>query len=115
MQLQNELSKTIPNVKNGLNATADSFYSSQGRQGNAFHDDNQTLLDTLKSTFPNLKTLEMETFLLYHLAKVEKNHHIQAAGCVICFANRFTNDFIDKEKVSELELKAGKAIFDTFI
>ncbi|KAJ7062161.1 nucleoside phosphorylase domain-containing protein [Mycena amicta] len=49
------------------NASADSFYSSQGRQ-TSFPDRNENLIEHLQATVPNLATFEMETFWLYHLA-----------------------------------------------
>ncbi|KAJ3055990.1 hypothetical protein HK097_008479 [Rhizophlyctis rosea] len=56
-------------VHAGLNATADSFYSSQGRTDPSFYDFNHNLLTRLPSLIPNVETLEMETFALLHLAK----------------------------------------------
>ncbi|KAF8629532.1 hypothetical protein AX15_003401 [Amanita polypyramis BW_CC] len=50
-----------------VNASADSFYSSQGRQ-TSFPDDNAGLIEHLKGTVPDVATLEMETFQLFHLA-----------------------------------------------
>ncbi|KAF8629795.1 hypothetical protein AX17_005574 [Amanita inopinata Kibby_2008] len=50
-----------------VNASADSFYSSQGRQ-TSFPDRNAGLIEQLKKTVPDIVTLEMETFHLYHLA-----------------------------------------------
>ncbi|PFH48162.1 hypothetical protein AMATHDRAFT_76870 [Amanita thiersii Skay4041] len=49
------------------NASADSFYCSQGRQ-TSFPDHNSDLIKRVKQTVPDLATLEMETFHLYHLA-----------------------------------------------
>ncbi|KAJ7158120.1 nucleoside phosphorylase domain-containing protein [Mycena filopes] len=50
-----------------VNASADSFYSSQGRQ-TSFPDQNETLIEHLQASVKDLATLEMETFWLYHLA-----------------------------------------------
>ncbi|EKM77528.1 hypothetical protein AGABI1DRAFT_115113 [Agaricus bisporus var. burnettii JB137-S8] len=50
-----------------VNASADSFYSSQGRQ-TTFPDHNSGLIEELLRSTPDLATLEMETFHLYHLA-----------------------------------------------
>ncbi len=47
-----------------LNATADSFYSSQGRTDANFDDRNETLIDEIIGKFPTATTLEMETFQL---------------------------------------------------
>jgi len=50
-----------------VNASADSFYSSQGRQ-TSFPDHNADLIERLQASTENITTLEMETFHLYHLA-----------------------------------------------
>ncbi|KAJ7595323.1 nucleoside phosphorylase domain-containing protein [Mycena floridula] len=50
-----------------VNASADSFYSSQGRQ-TSFPDHNSQLIDQLLTSVDDLATLEMETHHLYHLA-----------------------------------------------
>ncbi|KAF7303604.1 Uridine phosphorylase [Mycena indigotica] len=49
------------------NASADSFYSSQGRQ-TSFPDQNENLIERLQATVPDLATFEMETFWIFHLA-----------------------------------------------
>jgi uridine phosphorylase len=54
-------------VSNTVNASTDSFYSSQGRQ-TSFQDHNASLIDHLKATVSGLTTLEMETFWIFHLA-----------------------------------------------
>ncbi|KAG1730140.1 purine and uridine phosphorylase [Suillus paluster] len=54
-------------VSNAVNASTDSFYSSQGRQ-TSFQDHNASLIDHLKAAVPSLTTLEMETFWIFHLA-----------------------------------------------
>ncbi|KAJ1993604.1 hypothetical protein H4R33_000605 [Dimargaris cristalligena] len=55
-------------VSTGLNATCDSFYSSQGRFDQNFLDANQQVVDHLRQIYPQFASLEMETFMLYHLA-----------------------------------------------
>ncbi|PCH32973.1 purine and uridine phosphorylase [Wolfiporia cocos MD-104 SS10] len=50
-----------------INASADSFYSSQGRQ-TSFPDHNDGLISHLRERHPDLATLEMETFHILHLA-----------------------------------------------
>ncbi|KAG2343404.1 purine and uridine phosphorylase [Suillus weaverae] len=54
-------------VSNAVNASTDSFYSSQGRQ-TSFQDHNASLIDHLKAAVSGLTTLEMETFWIFHLA-----------------------------------------------
>ncbi|KAI0770893.1 purine and uridine phosphorylase [Trametes elegans] len=58
---------TTPIVHHTLNASADSFYSSQGRQ-TSFPDHNADLIDRLMSAHADLATFEMETFHILHLA-----------------------------------------------
>ncbi|KAI0735989.1 purine and uridine phosphorylase [Earliella scabrosa] len=58
---------TVPVVDNTLNASADSFYSSQGRQ-TSFPDHNVDLIARLMTEHKDLATLEMETFHILHLA-----------------------------------------------
>ncbi|KAG0054743.1 hypothetical protein BGZ83_010526 [Gryganskiella cystojenkinii] len=119
-------------VWSGINATADSFYSSQGRQDENFVDDNQELFTQLLAHEPKTLTLEMETFVLYHLAKSSTqaslkkktvNGHgsganknsIRAGACMMVFAQRKTNDFITKEDVARVEPLAGQGIFESMI
>nr|VWO96303.1 Neutral alpha-glucosidase AB [Ganoderma boninense] len=54
-------------VDHTLNASADSFYSSQGRQ-TSFPDHNADLIPRLVAAHKDLATLEMETFHILHLA-----------------------------------------------
>ncbi|KAF8641390.1 hypothetical protein AX16_010009 [Volvariella volvacea WC 439] len=59
-------------IAEAVNASADSFYSSQGRQ-TSFPDHNTELIHQLQSSVPNAATLEMETFHLFHLAACWSN------------------------------------------
>ncbi|KAG0208596.1 hypothetical protein BGX28_000520 [Mortierella sp. GBA30] len=118
-------------VWSGINATADSFYSSQGRQDLNFVDANQDLFAGLVSHEPNTMTLEMETFTLYHLAKTSTTsplgqseltngeskgkNSIRAGACMMVFAQRKTNAFISKEDVARVEPLAGQAVFDSLV
>ncbi|KAF9963502.1 hypothetical protein BGZ65_002842 [Modicella reniformis] len=137
--IKNMSSKLGPNhIWSGINATADSFYSSQGRQDLNFTDDNFELFEELVQHEPNTMTLEMETFALYHLAKSSTgapllattlNHNsngngngngnrkmnsIRAGACMMVFAQRKTNDFITKTDVARIEL-AGQAVFESLV
>ncbi|KAG0370581.1 uridine phosphorylase [Gamsiella multidivaricata] len=121
-------------VWSGINATADSFYSSQGRQDENFVDDNQELFTELVRHEPRTMTLEMETFVLFHLAKTStgaplirsgssgangeetlRKNSIRAGACMMVFAQRKSNAFIAKEDVIRVEPIAGKAAFDSLI
>ncbi|ORX91971.1 purine and uridine phosphorylase [Basidiobolus meristosporus CBS 931.73] len=121
-----ELSQVFGNdkVHNGVNITADSFYSSQGRMDDNFKDDNQDLFEVIHKELPSAVSLEMETFMLYHLAHcttaaplVEKKHQqsIHCGASMMVFADRVTNQFIDHSIVPELEEKAGRAVFEALI
>lgn len=111
-----------------VNAAADSFYSSQGRQ-TSFPDHNSGLIARLLNEVPRLTTLEMETFHLYHLAKVyprstpaqhpetgsapaPRQGGIRASGVQMVFASRSTQGFITPEEVQTLERWVGQACLD---
>ncbi|TFL00369.1 purine and uridine phosphorylase [Pterulicium gracile] len=76
-ELHEKLKQAIDSVKptsftgaivQGVNASADSFYSSQGRL-TSFPDYNEELVERIQREVKDVTTLEMETFHLYHLAK----------------------------------------------
>ncbi|QRW19801.1 Enoyl-(Acyl carrier protein) reductase [Rhizoctonia solani] len=114
-----------------VNAAADSFYSSQGRQ-TSFPDHNASLIERLIDEIPRLTTLEMETFHLYHLAKsytkltkrlqnlsagsmeVSMLHRgaIRASGVQMVFASRPTQEFITPDEVQNLERWVGQACLE---
>ncbi|KAI8143175.1 nucleoside phosphorylase domain-containing protein [Fennellomyces sp. T-0311] len=104
-----------PVVTGGLNADGCSFYSSQGRQDPSFWDDNTQLIKQALATHPDTDSLEMETSMLFHLAKCSTLQKIRAAGCMQVFADRVGNDFIRPEVVALLEPAAGKAVLDTLV
>ena len=72
-------------VIGGMNATCDSFYSSQGRQGSHFDDANEDLIDEVNAFSSDIVTMEMETFQLLHLARSARQP-MAAAAAVICVA-----------------------------
>lgn len=74
----------------GSNATADSFYSSQGRTGSHFDDFNDGLIERLTEEQPELLTLEMETFQLLDLARCSRGA-VRGAAFAICLAQRYDN------------------------
>lgn len=102
----------LSDVINGMNASADSFYSSQARQTCAFDDRNEDLMEQLMGRYPELTTLEMETFHLYDLARVSQGSVI-ASAAAIGLAQRKSNDFIDASRIAELEERAGEALLRT--
>ncbi|KAH7330564.1 purine and uridine phosphorylase [Rhizoctonia solani] len=114
-----------------VNAAADSFYSSQGRQ-TSFPDHNSSLIERALSEVPRLTTLEMETFHLYHLAKsytqssdrlknlgsgsiqgsIVRRGAIRASGIQMVFASRPTQEFITPDEVQKLERWVGRACLE---
>lgn len=95
-------------VCSGLNATADSFYSSQGRRSQWFDDHNDKLLANLLTHHPGTVTLEMETAQLLDLARCSRGS-IRAAAGVIALADRQSNDFLASDRIEQLERLAGQA------
>lgn len=104
-------------VIEGLDATADSFYSSQGRIDAQFADGNETLISRLPQ---ETASLQMETYHMFYLAalankaksKSQTAQKIYAAGCAIVLANRITNDFLGNDAKHTIELLAGKACLE---
>lgn len=95
-------------VCTGLNATADSFYSSQGRRTGWFDDRNDRLLADLLAAYPDAVTLEMETAMLLDLARCSRGT-IRAAAGVIALADRQSNDFLAADRIEALERLTGQA------
>ncbi|ORY88946.1 nucleoside phosphorylase domain-containing protein [Leucosporidium creatinivorum] len=98
-----------------LHASADCFYSSQGRIDPQFKDDNADFVPQLLDAAPEVKSLEMETAHLFHLASVARHAKISAAACHMIFADRVGQEFIDPLVVAELEPKVGRACLDAII
>ncbi|KAI7857006.1 nucleoside phosphorylase domain-containing protein [Circinella umbellata] len=104
-----------PVVTGGLNCDGCSFYSSQGRIDPSFWDDNKDLIEDVRKVHPDVDCSEMETSMLFHLAKCSVKQKIRAAGCMQVFADRVGNGFIRPEIVALLEPAVGKAVLDTLI
>ncbi|RIA98333.1 nucleoside phosphorylase domain-containing protein, partial [Glomus cerebriforme] len=70
--LQKEFGKilTTTPIFSGLNASTDSFYSSQGRLDDNFLDENHDVITSIFQKYPNAQTMDMETFMLYHLSNI---------------------------------------------
>eukprot|EP00931_Biecheleriopsis_adriatica_P094407 TRINITY_DN68061_c0_g1_i1.p1 TRINITY_DN68061_c0_g1~~TRINITY_DN68061_c0_g1_i1.p1 ORF type:complete len:329 (-),score=72.80 TRINITY_DN68061_c0_g1_i1:18-953(-) len=98
-------------VMEGINVTADSFYSSQGRADSAFNDANKDLIDELLQRFPKAITMEMETYQLLHLARsCLPQGSMRAAAAVVNVANRQTGDVVGEEGLRAAERNGGKAL-----
>ncbi|KAF4034005.1 Phosphorylase superfamily [Phytophthora infestans] len=94
------------NVLDGLNATACSFYSSQGRLDSAFDDRNKELVESLVKSHQDLYTVEMETFHLLDLAQRSRGS-IRATAVVLVVANRLSGQVVASDLLKRLELFWG--------
>jgi len=99
----------------GCNATADSFYSSQGRIDPGFIDHNVELVDQLVAKYPQMCTLEMESFQLFHLAQCAKKKDIRVAAAVMVLAQRRSNEFLDNDRKHALEALGGRTCLETLV
>ncbi|KAG1672222.1 hypothetical protein FOA52_002923 [Chlamydomonas sp. UWO 241] len=97
-------------VVEGLNATADSFYSSQGRLGGDFDDRNDALVSDLCEAHPDLISMEMETFQMLDLARCSRGT-IRAASMCIALAERYSNAFLEHTRLGQMEAAAGRVAF----
>ena len=120
--LEQELDGKVPvdpavkyGVQAGMDATADSFYSSQGRAspGDPFKDLNKGLLDRLLARYPKLCSMQMETFHLIDLAERTQagpvSQRVRASGGAIVLTNRFIQNVAGAEDVRALESMGGRA------
>ncbi|KAJ9074202.1 hypothetical protein DSO57_1006273 [Entomophthora muscae] len=108
--LLKELASSEEKLFSGLNVTADSFYSSQGRQTGHFRDDNETLIAKVHKTYPNVLSFEMETFQLYHLAACSKEKSIRAYAVHMIFADRVNDIFLSDDLKHVVEPRVGKLV-----
>lgn len=99
----------------GCNATGDSFYSSQGRIDPGFNDNNTELIDKLVEKYPQMCSLEMETFQLFHLAHCARNKDIRATAAVMVLAQRRSNEFLDNDRKHALEALGGRTCLETLV
>lgn len=94
-------------------ASADTFYSSQGRKETDFVDNNEHLLSDLRSRHPEVLSCEMEHFWLLHLAACSKpGRKVYAAVCAIVVGQRVANQMVTREREHEAERMSGKAVLD---
>lgn len=77
-----------------------------------FEDRNEDLMTQIKLAHPLVKTLEMETFQLFHLAQCSEKKRIRASAACIVLANRVSNEFLSADDKHYLERTAGKAILE---
>lgn len=96
-------------VQTGVNVTAESFYSSQGRIDADFDDLNSDITSLLLNKYPGARSLEMESFWLLHLALCSKVS-IKATAAAIVIANRPTGHVMDGALLDDMERKGGLAM-----
>ena len=96
-------------VIEGCNVTADTFYASQGRTDPNFDDNNHDLITKIKLAYPDAKSMEMETFQLFHLASCSKLP-LYTTSAAIIVANRLSQDTVTIETLDHLEVQRGLAI-----
>eukprot|EP00349_Pseudokeronopsis_sp_Brazil_P001384 CAMPEP_0202961970 /NCGR_PEP_ID=MMETSP1396-20130829/6073_1 /ASSEMBLY_ACC=CAM_ASM_000872 /TAXON_ID= /ORGANISM="Pseudokeronopsis sp., Strain Brazil" /LENGTH=298 /DNA_ID=CAMNT_0049682225 /DNA_START=52 /DNA_END=948 /DNA_ORIENTATION=+ len=99
-------------VIGGTNITADSFYSSQGRLDDRFHDDNEDLFQHVHMHYPHAASMEMETYTLLHLAQCSRIP-IRAAAAAMVVANRKSNVVVHEDVVHKMEIAGGRAVLKT--
>ncbi|KAI9205002.1 nucleoside phosphorylase domain-containing protein [Polychytrium aggregatum] len=108
------------NVVECMNATADSFYSSQGRIDPQFTDRNEDLIPHILQKQPDVQTLEMESFTLLHLAHCSRSAPsspatIRASACTMVFMNRMDNSVIPAPRIEVLEREGGLALLEALV
>lgn len=111
-ELKNAINPSL--VVEGTDISADSFYSSQNRLDPNFDDKNQDVIKHVQEKYPRATSLEMETFMLYHLAHC-CNLKISASAAAIVLANRLSSDIIPEEQLVILETEGGRAALNAII
>lgn len=96
----------------GSNASADSFYGSQGRITPYFKDDNKDIIEKMLEKHKDTAIIEMESAHMMHLAECATTP-IYCTACAIVLAQRRSNDFLDQERKHELETHVGVSALDT--
>jgi len=111
-ELSQLLAKAVKNDKvnyhEAMNATADYFYPTQGRIDRDFEDHNEGIITKISTEYPEVKSLEMETFHLLDLARISVGT-IRASAIAIVLAQRKTNAFLSNEEINKMEEIAGRA------
>jgi len=101
-------------VHEGVGASADSFYSSQGRASGAWGDRNSAVIPSL--TTAGISALEMETFHLLDLARSSmhcESERVYAGAASIVIFNRPSGTSLDSDRLRKLEALAGNAALET--
>lgn len=86
----------------------------KGRVSPFFNDKNEHLIEDLLKKYPEVSSLEMETFHLFDMAECSKGR-IKAAAAAIVLAQRTTGDFIDMDLKHKREKQLGKIGLEALI
>lgn len=101
-------------VMEGINATADSFYGSQGRVTRCFDDHNTTLVTDVEARLPEVRSMEMESGHLFDLARTAKaDCPIYCSAAAMVIANRHGSSVLSKAELAGLEEAGGRAALET--
>lgn len=71
-----------------------------GRIDPAFHDDNDGLINAVITRYPDAKSMEMETFLLFHLANCSRTKTIATSAAIVVSCSDEFNIYYFKESPS---------------
>ena len=100
-------------VKEASDVTADNFYGSQGRVVPGFEYQNEGLIDEIMQADETTGSLQMETFELFHLAKIyNSTGKIHTAASAIVLAHRRSNGFLSNETKHKIEILSGNACLE---
>jgi uridine phosphorylase len=126
-----EVDVSCYHVTQGVGATGDSFYSSQGRKTGLFDDRSEHLIAELEKRVPEVACLEMETYQLLSLAKASFGKVRASAAAIpvsvifgrfrcVCLqlsaaqlAGRHTGKWLDGSHMERLEETGGRAALRT--
>jgi uridine phosphorylase len=101
-------------LREGLDASADTFYASQGREGAGWDDRNEALLPLLERV--GVACMQMETFHIFDLCRAAAAPNgLLAAAAAIVLVNRTAEGAapVSGEDVAWLEAAGGRAALDT--
>lgn len=101
-------------VIGGLNATTDSYFSSQGRSSEHFDDRNEGIIEYLEALYPSARSFEMEHFHLLELAAASRGC-IKASAVAIPKMNRTTQQWTPDELFHRLEIVGGRGVLRTLV
>lgn len=115
--LASHIEKFVParkGIQVGVSASAESFYSSQGRVDKNFFDNSTGVVDGLLGVHPDLLCIEMETHQLFHLGCISALPTI-CAGCAFILMQRREHNILDHDTKVLLEKEIGQAILETLV